>query len=73
MRGASDIGLLGPGNVCSGITNPPKLGEDRPSRFQESKWGTETFARVSRTERSLPLASTHDGIQFPIRVFRFYL
>ena len=29
--------------------------------------GPETFARVSRTERSLPPASTHDGIQFPIR------
>ena len=29
--------------------------------------GPKTFARVSRTERSLSLASTHDGIQFPIR------
>ena len=44
-----------------------KVREDRPSRFQGSKWGPETFARVSQTERSLPLASTHDGIQFPIR------
>ena len=39
-----------------------KVRECRPWRIQGiAVCGPEAFARVSRTERSLPLASTHDG------------
>ena len=49
-----------------------KVREDRPSRFQGSKWGPGTFARVSRTRRgACPLPRLMTEIQFPIRVLRF--
>ena len=65
------IGPIGPGNVCSGITNPQLVWWTGAAAFQGFTAGDpETLARVSRIGRSSSLALTHDGNQIPNMTIR---